>query len=243
MNTYKAVIEELGGKVGKTEYWGLKSTAYKIKKNRRAHYAFFNIDAPHAAVAEMERQMQISTDILRFLTVRVEELDEKPSIQMRKQDDRDRERGDRDGRPDRGDRATEEIAADVPRGVTAAALAAAADSATVKAAAAGSARALPGQRRQQRQRQLRPEVKNEHARIIGRRSAPAFYRRRKTCPFTGDNAPVIDYKDVRLLQRFISERGKIVPSRITAVSAKKQRELAKAIKRARFLGLLPYVLK
>ncbi len=70
-----------------------------------------------------------------------------------------------------------------------------------------------------------------------------FYRRRKTCPFTGDNAPVIDYKDVRLLQGFVSERGKIVPARITAVSAKKQRELAKAIKRARFLGLLPYVLK
>jgi small subunit ribosomal protein S18 len=70
-----------------------------------------------------------------------------------------------------------------------------------------------------------------------------FYRRRKSCPFTGENAPVIDYKDVRLLQRFISERGKIVPSRITAVSAKKQRELAKAIKRARFLGLLPYVLR
>jgi small subunit ribosomal protein S18 len=70
-----------------------------------------------------------------------------------------------------------------------------------------------------------------------------FYRRRKTCPFSGENAPQIDYKDVRLLQRFISERGKIVPSRITAVSAKRQRELAKAIKRARFLGLLPYVLK
>ena len=70
-----------------------------------------------------------------------------------------------------------------------------------------------------------------------------FFRRRKTCPFSGENAPVIDYKDVRLLQRFVSERGKIVPSRITAVSAKKQRELAKAIKRARFLGLLPYVLK
>ena len=70
-----------------------------------------------------------------------------------------------------------------------------------------------------------------------------FYRRRKTCPFTGDNAPVIDYKDIRLLQRFISERGKIVPSRITAVSAKKQRELARAIKRSRFLGLLPYVIR
>ena len=86
-------------------------------------------------------------------------------------------------------------------------------------------------------------MKNEHARIIGGGTRRPFYRRRKTCPFTGDNAPVIDYKDVRLLQRFISERGKIVPSRITAVSAKKQRELAKAIKRARFLGLLPYVLK
>ena len=70
-----------------------------------------------------------------------------------------------------------------------------------------------------------------------------FQRRRKTCPFSGPNAPKIDYKDVRLLQRYVSERGKIVPSRITAVSAKKQRELAKAIKRARFLGLLPYVIK
>ena len=67
-----------------------------------------------------------------------------------------------------------------------------------------------------------------------------FFRRRKTCPFSGKNAPKIDYKDVKLLSRYISERGKIVPSRITAVSAKKQRELAKAIKRARFLALLPY---
>jgi small subunit ribosomal protein S18 len=70
-----------------------------------------------------------------------------------------------------------------------------------------------------------------------------FFRRRKTCPFSGVNAPRIDYKDVRLLQRFVSERGKIVPSRITAVSSKRQRELARAIKRARYLGLLPYVLK
>jgi small subunit ribosomal protein S18 len=68
-----------------------------------------------------------------------------------------------------------------------------------------------------------------------------FHRRRKTCPFSGPNAPKIDYKDVKLLQRFTSERGKIVPSRITAVTAKKQRELARAIKRARQLSLLPYV--
>ena len=76
-------------------------------------------------------------------------------------------------------------------------------------------------------------------------SGPArrpFFRRRKVCPFSGAGAPKIDYKDVKLLQRYVSERGKIVPSRITAVSAKKQRELAKAIKRARFLALLPYIL-
>ena len=69
-----------------------------------------------------------------------------------------------------------------------------------------------------------------------------FFRRRKVCPFSGANAPKIDYKDVRLLQRFVSERGKIVPSRISAVSSKKQRELAQAIKRARFLALLPYLI-
>lgn len=70
-----------------------------------------------------------------------------------------------------------------------------------------------------------------------------FFRRRKTCPFSGPGAIKIDYKDTKLLSRYISERGKIVPARITAVSAKKQRELAKAIKRSRFLGLLPYVIK
>ena len=69
---------------------------------------------------------------------------------------------------------------------------------------------------------------------------PAF-RRRKSCPFSGENALAIDWKDVRMLGRFISERGKIVPSRITAVSQKKQRELASAIKNARFMALLPYV--
>jgi small subunit ribosomal protein S18 len=70
-----------------------------------------------------------------------------------------------------------------------------------------------------------------------------FFRRRKSCPFSGPHAPKIDYKDLRLLQRFVSERGKMVPSRITAVSTKRQRALAQAIKRARFLALLPYAVK
>jgi small subunit ribosomal protein S18 len=73
--------------------------------------------------------------------------------------------------------------------------------------------------------------------------ARAFFRRRKSCPFSGKDAPTIDYKDVRLLQGFITDRCKIVPSRITAGSTKKQRELAKAIKRSRHLGLLPYLVK
>jgi small subunit ribosomal protein S6 len=91
---YTTVIEEGGGKVGKTEYWGVKTIAFKIKKNRKAHYSLLNIDAPPAAVAEMERRMGLSTDVIRFLTVRVDEHETEPSIQMRKSD-RD-ERGDRD---------------------------------------------------------------------------------------------------------------------------------------------------
>lgn len=103
---FQTVLEENGGKVGKIEYWGLKSLAYRIKKNRKAHYTLVNIDAPHAAVAEMERQMSLSPDILRYLTIRVKELDEKPSVMMKRSDDRgDRgERGDRGDRGDRGER-------------------------------------------------------------------------------------------------------------------------------------------
>lgn len=71
-------------------------------------------------------------------------------------------------------------------------------------------------------------------------SRKPFFRRRKGCPFAGPNAPKIDYKDVKLLNRYVSERGKIVPARISSVSAKKQRELARAIKRARVLALLPF---
>lgn len=97
---FTGVIEEGQGKITKQEYWGLKGLAFKIKKNRKAHFAFFNIDAPPAAVQEMERRMGLSTDVLRFLTVKVETLETEPSAQMRKQD-RD-ERGDRGDRGDRG---------------------------------------------------------------------------------------------------------------------------------------------
>ena len=126
--------------------------------------------------------MSISEDVIRFMTVKVEALEDGPSAQMRRREDRER----------RDDRV------EVDRG---------------------------------EQLMSAPQARRP------------FFRRKKSCPFTGDNAPKIDYKDVRLLQRYVSERGKIVPSRITAVCAKKQRELAQAIKRSRFLGLLPYVLK
>ena len=96
---YRSVIEAAGGKVAKQEYWGVKSLAYKIRKNRKAHFTLLNLDAPHAAVAEMERQMRLSEDVIRFITVRVEEHEEGPSIMMQKRDDR-RDREDRFG--DRG---------------------------------------------------------------------------------------------------------------------------------------------
>ncbi|HLW90398.1 MAG TPA: 30S ribosomal protein S6 [Roseiarcus sp.] len=102
----KGVIAAQGGKVGKAEYWGVKSLAFRIKKNRKAHFSLLNIDAPAAAVAEMERQLRLNEDVIRFLTLRVDEHEEGPSAMLRKRDDADRDdRGDRRGpRPDRGDR-------------------------------------------------------------------------------------------------------------------------------------------
>jgi small subunit ribosomal protein S6 len=97
---FKGVIETGGGSVGKTEYWGLKSLSFRINKNRKAHYTLMNIDAPHQAVAEMERQMRISEDVLRFLTIRVDELEEEPSVQMQKKERDERRRRDRERRRD-----------------------------------------------------------------------------------------------------------------------------------------------
>ena len=87
---FKGIIAAGGGKVGKTEYWGLKSLTFRVKKNRKAHYTLLNIDAPPAAVAEMERQMSISEDVIRYMTIKVEALEEGPSAQMRRREDRDR---------------------------------------------------------------------------------------------------------------------------------------------------------
>jgi len=105
VNNLTEVLASGGGKVTKNEYWGLKSLSYRIKKNRKAHYTLLNIDAPSSAVAEMERQMSINEDILRYMTVRVDELEEGPSAMMQKRDERsDRgDRGDRFGGPS-GDR-------------------------------------------------------------------------------------------------------------------------------------------
>ena len=100
LEAFKSVITENGGSVAKSEYWGLRSLAYRIKKKRKAHYALMNIDAPHAAVAEMERQMRIESDVIRFMTLRVDEHEAEPSVMMRRQD-RDERRGPRGDRDDR----------------------------------------------------------------------------------------------------------------------------------------------
>ncbi|OAP40590.1 30S ribosomal protein S6 [Sinorhizobium glycinis] len=112
---YKGVIEANGGKVGRVENWGLKSLTYRIKKNRKAHYVLMDIDAPAPAVHEVERQMRINEDVLRYMTIAVEKHEEGPSAMMQKRDRDDRPRrdgdrpdrggfGDRGPRPDRGDR-------------------------------------------------------------------------------------------------------------------------------------------
>ena len=102
---FSKIIEENGGKIAKNEYWGLKNLAYKIKKNRKGHYVLLNIDAPHAAIAEMERQARLHEDVMRFMTIRVEEHEEGQSIVLRSKADRDRRpaRGERPGAP-RGER-------------------------------------------------------------------------------------------------------------------------------------------
>jgi small subunit ribosomal protein S6 len=107
VESYQAVIKENGGSVGKTENWGLRNLTYKIKKNRKAHFALMNIDAPYEAIAEMERQMSLSTDVIRFFTLRVNELDENPSAMM-KRGDRDDRRGPRRDRDDRPRRSRDE---------------------------------------------------------------------------------------------------------------------------------------
>jgi len=101
---FTKVITDLDGRVAKNEYWGLRSLAYRIKKNRKAHYVMFNIDAPAAAIAELERQVGLSEDILRFMTVRVDIMEEGPSAMMRRNESRERDREGRDGDRPRGDR-------------------------------------------------------------------------------------------------------------------------------------------
>lgn len=105
--TATKIVEDQKGKVVKTETWGLKSIAYRIAKNRKAHYVMLDIDAPAAAIAELERQSNINEDIIRFLTIRVDEHEKGPSAMMRRGDKeraRSAERGDRPDRDDRGDR-------------------------------------------------------------------------------------------------------------------------------------------
>jgi len=106
------IIREQGGSVTKTETWGLRSIAYRIAKNRKAHYVMLEIDSPPAAIAELERQTAINEDVIRYMTVRVETAEAGPSAMMRRNE---RDRGDRGGRGDRGDRGDRGPRGDRPR--------------------------------------------------------------------------------------------------------------------------------
>jgi small subunit ribosomal protein S6 len=114
----KGVVEGLGGSIAKTEYWGVKSLSYRLRKNRKAHFTLMNIDAPAAAINEIERLERLNEDVLRYLTIRVDELEEGPSAMMRRAErdrDRDDRRGDRFDRGDRGDRFDRGDRGDRPR--------------------------------------------------------------------------------------------------------------------------------
>ncbi len=111
-DTFTEIISGGGGSVTKREYWGLRNLAYRIKKNRKGHYMLLNIDAPSEAIQEMERNMRISEDILRYMTIRVEELEEGPSVMARSRSARDDHRPRRDGHQDRGPRRGERTAKD-----------------------------------------------------------------------------------------------------------------------------------
>ena len=99
---YKGVIESGKGSVPKTEYWGVKSLTYRIRKNRKGHYALLNLDCPPTAVHELERRLKINEDVMRFKTIRVEELDEEPSPILARRDREERRRARREGRDDDG---------------------------------------------------------------------------------------------------------------------------------------------
>ena len=98
---FKGIIEAAGGTISKIEYWGVKSLAYRIKKNRKAHFALLNISSPAAGVAEMERQMKINEDVIRFMTIKVEALEEGPSAMMQRSEREERRDRERDGGRDR----------------------------------------------------------------------------------------------------------------------------------------------
>lgn len=130
-DTFSKVIEDHGGAIGKREHWGLRNLAFRIKKNRKGHYVFFNIDAPPAAIHEVERQLRIHEDVLRYMTIRVDTLDDKPSAMMQSRSSRDdrgrregrgRDGGSRDGggRGERGNAGAQAAASDAPAESTAA---------------------------------------------------------------------------------------------------------------------------
>ena len=114
--TLKTLIASNGGSVSKVEAWGLKSLAFRIKKNRKAYFTLLNIDAPSPAIVELERQLSLNEDVIRYLTLRVEEHEAGPSAMLRKREESDRDdRGGRGPRPDRGDRGDRGDRPDRPR--------------------------------------------------------------------------------------------------------------------------------
>ena len=202
----KGVVEGLGGTIAKTEYWGVKSLSYRLRKNRKAHFTLMNIDAPPAAINEIERLERLNEDVMRYLTIRVDEHEAGPP----------------------------------PCCASASATVTAATAARGDRADRDRPRPRAGPIRPRRPRRGTDETQPREQSIDAPpRRPPAVLPPPQDLPVLRRQRAEDRLQGRRLLPRYISERGKIVPIRITAVSAKKQRELAQAIKRARFLGSCP----
>ena len=188
IDDFESLIKSLGGSVKKKEYWGLRNLAYEINKNKKGHYTMIIIDSNSDSVSEYERQLRLHEDIIRYMTMKIKEYDDNPSIMLKNSSEHQKETW-------------------------------------------------------FFHLELNKEITLTQLKITRQALRKPYQKKRKSCPFSSPEANPINYKDLKMLYKFVSERGKIIPSRISAVSASKQRELSKAIKRARYLAMMPYVVK
>ncbi|MCH9671240.1 MAG: 30S ribosomal protein S18 [Gammaproteobacteria bacterium] len=215
---YRAIIETGEGTVHRVEDWGRRQLAYPIQKVHKAHFVLMNVECESETLQELTTAFRFNDAVIRNMVVSRDEASTEPSPMAKAKEEKDAREAERAAehrsREPRRDEPASEPRAEAP--------------ASEPEAAPESAP------------EPEPETASTESYATRRYSMARFYRRRRFCRFTAEGVKEIDYKDLNTLKQYVTETGKIVPSRITGTSARYQRQLAKAIKRARFLALLPY---